>query len=125
MVACPFSSLLIRVNALSHSRHGFHLLHLGQVSGSPRILLQSVYSSFTFVLSDFSSQAPTSGDQSVLPTPCADRAALPFFQVANFGLPLAAIADLNKDEEVISGTMTATLAFYSSVLPLLVPRRPD
>lgn len=49
----------------------------------------------------------------------------PFFQVANFGLPLAAIADLSKDEEVISGTMTATLAFYSCVSPLLVPRLPD
>ncbi|KAN0100602.1 Uncharacterized protein family (UPF0041) domain containing protein [Tylopilus felleus] len=35
--------------------------------------------------------------------------------VANFGLPLAAISDLGKDEEVISGTMTATLAFYSVV----------
>ncbi|KAH0838290.1 hypothetical protein J3R83DRAFT_6567 [Lanmaoa asiatica] len=35
--------------------------------------------------------------------------------VANFGLPLAALADLSKDEEVISGTMTTTLAFYSLV----------
>jgi hypothetical protein len=48
----------------------------------------------------------------------------PFFQVANFGLPLAAIADLRKDEEVISGTMTATLAFYSCVSHV-VPRLPD
>jgi len=35
--------------------------------------------------------------------------------VANFGLPLAAIADLSKDEELISGTMTPTLAIYSMV----------
>jgi len=35
--------------------------------------------------------------------------------VANWGLPLAAIADLRKDEEVISGTMTTTLACYSFV----------
>ncbi|KAI0275083.1 UPF0041-domain-containing protein [Gloeopeniophorella convolvens] len=35
--------------------------------------------------------------------------------VANWGLPLAAIADLRKDEEVISGTMTSALAAYSMV----------
>ncbi|KAI0052880.1 UPF0041-domain-containing protein [Auriscalpium vulgare] len=35
--------------------------------------------------------------------------------VANWGLPLAAIADLNKGEEVISGTMTGALAAYSMV----------
>ncbi|KII86441.1 hypothetical protein PLICRDRAFT_44034 [Plicaturopsis crispa FD-325 SS-3] len=35
--------------------------------------------------------------------------------VANWGLPLAALADLRKDEEVISGTMTPTLAVYSAV----------
>ncbi|KAI0001597.1 hypothetical protein BJV77DRAFT_1057476 [Russula vinacea] len=35
--------------------------------------------------------------------------------VANWGLPLAAIADLKKDEEVISGTMTTALAAYSMV----------
>ncbi|KAI9460598.1 UPF0041-domain-containing protein [Lactarius psammicola] len=35
--------------------------------------------------------------------------------VANWGLPLAAIADLKKDEEVISGTMTSALAAYSTV----------
>ena len=40
-------------------------------------------------------------------------------QVANWGLPLAAIADLKKDEEVISGTMTSALAAYSYVLPRL------
>ena len=39
-------------------------------------------------------------------------------QVANWGLPLAAIADLSKDEEVISGAMTTALASYSSVLLL-------
>ena len=33
--------------------------------------------------------------------------------VANWGLPLAAIADLNKDEEFISGTMTGALSCYS------------
>ena len=38
-------------------------------------------------------------------------------QVANWGLPLAAIADLKKDEEVISGTMTSALAAYSYVSP--------
>jgi hypothetical protein len=35
--------------------------------------------------------------------------------VANWGLPLAALADLRKDEEVISGTMTTALACYSMV----------
>ncbi|KAF8078639.1 hypothetical protein FPV67DRAFT_1616124 [Lyophyllum atratum] len=35
--------------------------------------------------------------------------------VANWGLPLAALADLRKDEEVISGTMTTALACYSLV----------
>ncbi|THH34080.1 hypothetical protein EUX98_g108 [Antrodiella citrinella] len=35
--------------------------------------------------------------------------------VANWGLPLAALADLAKDEEVISGTMTTALASYSLV----------
>ncbi|TIA91939.1 hypothetical protein E3P99_00873 [Wallemia hederae] len=34
--------------------------------------------------------------------------------VANWGLPLAALADLNKDEEIISGTMTATMVVYST-----------
>ncbi|KAJ3488255.1 hypothetical protein NLI96_g2976 [Meripilus lineatus] len=35
--------------------------------------------------------------------------------VANWGLPLAALADLRKDEEYISGTMTTALACYSLV----------
>ncbi|BEI85030.1 hypothetical protein CcaverHIS002_0504310 [Cutaneotrichosporon cavernicola] len=36
--------------------------------------------------------------------------------VANWGLPLAAIADvINKDEEVISGVMSPTLAAYSGI----------
>jgi len=35
--------------------------------------------------------------------------------VANWGLPLAALADLKKDEELISGTMTTALACYSMV----------
>jgi hypothetical protein len=35
--------------------------------------------------------------------------------VANWGLPLAALSDLKKDEEFISGTMTTTLACYSMV----------
>ncbi|THV04967.1 UPF0041-domain-containing protein [Dendrothele bispora CBS 962.96] len=35
--------------------------------------------------------------------------------VANWGLPLAALADLSKDEEVISGTMTTALTCYSMV----------
>ncbi|KAH9486948.1 putative mitochondrial pyruvate carrier 1 [Psilocybe cubensis] len=35
--------------------------------------------------------------------------------VANWGLPLAALADLKKDEEVISGTMTTALMCYSMV----------
>ncbi|KAG9012773.1 pyruvate transporter mpc1 [Tulasnella sp. JGI-2019a] len=36
--------------------------------------------------------------------------------VANWGLPLAALADITgKDEEMISGTMTPTLALYSTV----------
>jgi len=35
--------------------------------------------------------------------------------VANWGLPLAALADLSKDETVISGPMTAALSCYSMV----------
>ncbi|KAL9934272.1 hypothetical protein V8E36_006728 [Tilletia maclaganii] len=35
--------------------------------------------------------------------------------VANWGLPLAALADLKKDEQTISGTMTTALAAYSTV----------
>jgi len=35
--------------------------------------------------------------------------------LANWGLPLAAIADLKKDEEFISGSMTSALASYSYV----------
>ncbi|KZT40075.1 UPF0041-domain-containing protein [Sistotremastrum suecicum HHB10207 ss-3] len=35
--------------------------------------------------------------------------------LANWGLPLAALADLKKDEEFISGTMTTALAAYSLV----------
>ncbi|TKR64052.1 hypothetical protein L596_024648 [Steinernema carpocapsae] len=35
--------------------------------------------------------------------------------VANWGLPLAALADLKKDPEVISGPMTVALCGYSSV----------
>ncbi|KAI0651889.1 UPF0041-domain-containing protein [Trametes meyenii] len=35
--------------------------------------------------------------------------------VANWGLPLAALADLRKDEDVISGAMTTALASYSMV----------
>ncbi|ORZ40116.1 brain protein 44-like protein [Catenaria anguillulae PL171] len=33
--------------------------------------------------------------------------------VANWGLPLAAIADMKKDPETISGNMTAALSIYS------------
>ncbi|CAF2404723.1 unnamed protein product [Rotaria sp. Silwood2] len=33
--------------------------------------------------------------------------------VANWGLPLAAIADLKKDAEIISPKMTVALCFYS------------
>jgi len=35
--------------------------------------------------------------------------------VANWGLPLAALSDLRKDEEIISGTMTTAMATYSMV----------
>ncbi|KAK7064243.1 mitochondrial pyruvate carrier [Favolaschia claudopus] len=35
--------------------------------------------------------------------------------VANWGLPLAALTDLRKDEEYISGTMTTALVCYSMV----------
>ncbi|GHJ87768.1 hypothetical protein NliqN6_4170 [Naganishia liquefaciens] len=35
--------------------------------------------------------------------------------VANWGLPLAAIADISKDPEMISGVMSPTLAGYSAV----------
>ncbi|VDM58213.1 unnamed protein product [Angiostrongylus costaricensis] len=35
--------------------------------------------------------------------------------VANWGLPLAAIADLKKNPDLISGNMTTALCLYSSV----------
>ncbi|KAI0308224.1 hypothetical protein B0F90DRAFT_1620918 [Multifurca ochricompacta] len=41
--------------------------------------------------------------------------------VANWGLPLAAIADLKKDEELISGSMTTALSAYSYVSLMFSP----
>ncbi|VDK70101.1 unnamed protein product, partial [Anisakis simplex] len=35
--------------------------------------------------------------------------------LANWGLPLAAIADIKKDPEQISGSMTPAMILYSSV----------
>ncbi|AMD21349.1 HER070Wp [Eremothecium sinecaudum] len=35
--------------------------------------------------------------------------------VSNFGIPIAAIVDLKKDPELISGSMTAALVVYSAV----------
>ncbi|KAH9381537.1 hypothetical protein HPB48_005488 [Haemaphysalis longicornis] len=35
------------------------------------------------------------------------------FQVANWGIPLAALADIKKDPSIISGKMTAALCIYS------------
>ncbi|XBW34888.1 hypothetical protein QEN19_000452 [Hanseniaspora menglaensis] len=35
--------------------------------------------------------------------------------VSNFGIPIAAIYDLKKDEELISGSMTSALIVYSTV----------
>jgi len=36
-------------------------------------------------------------------------------QAANWGLPIAAMADLQKDEEIISGTMTSAMTVYSTI----------
>ena len=44
--------------------------------------------------------------------------------MANWGLPLAALSDLRKSEDVISGTMTATLGCYSYVPELPPPPPP-
>jgi len=35
--------------------------------------------------------------------------------VANWGLPLAALADLKKEEDIISGSMTSTMIVYSCI----------
>lgn len=35
--------------------------------------------------------------------------------VSNFGIPLAAVLDLKKDEQLISGRMTGALLIYSTV----------
>jgi len=35
--------------------------------------------------------------------------------VSNFGIPLAAVMDTQKDPEIISGQMTAALTVYSSI----------
>jgi hypothetical protein len=37
----------------------------------------------------------------------------PVVQVANWGLPIAALADIQKDETMISGVMSPTMAGYS------------
>jgi hypothetical protein len=37
-----------------------------------------------------------------------------FFSVANWGLPLAALGDLKKDPEIISGNMTLGKHFIST-----------
>ncbi|KAF2199999.1 UPF0041-domain-containing protein [Delitschia confertaspora ATCC 74209] len=34
---------------------------------------------------------------------------------SNFGIPLAAVADMSKDPEIISGRMTGALTIYSAV----------
>ncbi|KAF2280669.1 UPF0041 domain-containing protein [Westerdykella ornata] len=34
---------------------------------------------------------------------------------SNFGIPIAAVADMTKDPEIISGRMTAALSLYSAV----------
>ncbi|KAF2474777.1 UPF0041 domain protein [Lindgomyces ingoldianus] len=34
---------------------------------------------------------------------------------SNFGIPIAAVADMTKDPEIISGRMTAALSCYSAV----------
>ncbi|KAF2178548.1 UPF0041-domain-containing protein [Zopfia rhizophila CBS 207.26] len=34
---------------------------------------------------------------------------------SNFGIPIAAVADMSKDPEIISGRMTAALSCYSAV----------
>ncbi|XP_063704840.1 mitochondrial pyruvate carrier 1 [Culicoides brevitarsis] len=35
--------------------------------------------------------------------------------VANWGIPIAALSDINKDPKIISGTMTTALCLYSLV----------
>ncbi|KAK9766228.1 pyruvate transporter mpc1 [Basidiobolus ranarum] len=35
--------------------------------------------------------------------------------IANWGIPLAALADINKDPELISGKMTTALCLYSAL----------
>ncbi|CAO1430177.1 unnamed protein product [Diamesa hyperborea] len=35
--------------------------------------------------------------------------------VANWGIPIACLADINKDPRIISGTMTTALVLYSCV----------
>lgn len=60
-------------------------------------------------------QVLISGDQFVFLQVCLTICVQLVSQVANWGLPLAAMADLRKDEEVISGTMTTALALYSYV----------
>lgn len=45
--------------------------------------------------------------------PCVSDVVFNARQVANWGLPLAAISDLGKSEEIISGTMTGTMMAYS------------
>lgn len=42
--------------------------------------------------------------------------------MANWGLPLAALSDLRKDESLISATMTPTLCAYSCVFMLFAWR---
>jgi hypothetical protein len=61
-------------------------------------------------------QALTSGAPYVRPPTRPAVLELTYTQVANWGLPIAALSDLRKNEEMISGTMTTALACYSCVL---------
>jgi hypothetical protein len=66
-------------------------------------------------------QALTSGAPYVRPPTRPAVLELTYTQVANWGLPIAALSDLRKNEEMISGTMTTALACYSCVPAPLRP----
>lgn len=112
--------------------NGFHLYRMAALTGRKRILFQLRYFFFlcsvmvcAHLMPSLCAQALIFGVQYVPhPEPAQfDRVTdhEGIWKVANWGLPLAALTDLKKDEELISGTMTTTLACYSWVSGILRP----
>ena len=103
---------------MASERDGVDFLQLGPVASSEGIFLQCVCRRVQRRFGLNGSRRPGThfwGPVSLVAV-VSSRPFLYFvyLQVANWGLPIAALSDLrNKDEEYISGTMTTALACYS------------